>query len=168
MKPTQRVIAATLDLRTFTVPLLVATSGAKANTVRSVLSRHRQYFTKTSAPTGGRGGQLQKWTVMPERRYQLIELMQGLGTAEPVLQSERLTLSEGGELSSSLGQRTRTPEAFRELATEDELDQYDVYAASRLLPELVVRLVLTIPSLIDFSMRTGFGIGFPSFDGRVE
>src|SRR5665213_622966 len=149
MKPTQRVIAATLDLRTFTVPLLVATSGAKANTVRSVLSRHRQYFTKTSAPTGGRGGQLQKWTVMPERRDQLIELMQGRGTAEPVLQSERLTLSEGGELSSSLGQRTRTPEAFRELATEDELDQYDVYAASRLLPELVVRLVLTIPSLID-------------------
>jgi hypothetical protein len=106
--------------------------------------------------------------VIPERRDQLSELMKERGATESALPSDRLTLSEGGELSSTLGHRTRTPEAFRELVTEDELHQYDTYAASRLLPELVVRLVLTDPSLINFSMRTGYGIGFPSFDGRVE
>lgn len=168
MKPTQRVIAAALDLRTFTVPQLAKTADVNERTVRSTLNRYGENFTKSSTPTGQRGGQLQTWTVLADRQDQLRELLKSRGDPDAAATSDRLTLSENGELSSKLGQRTRTPGALRELVTEDELHEYDTYAASRLLPELLVRLILTDPGLVSFSMRSGFGIGFPGFDGRVE
>lgn len=164
---TTRVLAAALDLRTFTVPLLAQTAGVSQSTARSVLNRQAVYFTKSALPTGRRGGQLRSWSIRPDLSDDLAARVRA-DRAEDDAPLDPLHLSSGGELVSRLSQRTRTPEAHRELVTENELHEFDSQSGSLLLPELAVRLITRTPGLTNFSMRTGRGVGYPSFDGRVE
>lgn len=167
MTSTTRVLATALDLKSFSARLLAATAGVPENTVRSVLNRHDRYFTKRAERTQRRGGQRQTWTVNPDLREELAALVE-TDSAEGDAPLGHLRLSPGGELVSRAAQQTRTPEAFRELVTEFELDDYNWQSGSLLLPELAVRLISRTPGLKSFLMRTGLGIAEPSFDGRVE
>jgi hypothetical protein len=169
MTTTTRVLAAALDLKSFSARLLAATASVSENTVRSTLNRYARFFIKDAELTEQRrrGGQRQTWTVNPDLREELVALVRA-DTRDGDAPLGHLRLNPGGELVTRVAQPTRTPEAIRELASEYELGTYNWQSGSLLLPELAVRLISRTPGLKSFLMGTGLSIADASFDGRVE
>ena len=121
---TYRILAGALALKSFTVNDLSRFSRSLPGTVRTTLSRNREYVEALSTqPSGKRGGQPLRYRLIPEKES---ELEDWLSTSLPQIQIPNVPSNSEAENIRNLGVsfgptlRVAAPAGFQEYAKEAE------------------------------------------------